>query len=58
VIESHDLGEAGLKEIRLLLEWKLPLHLVYVVNERQDAAASRPSRRASRRSAPGSQRRH
>ncbi len=35
VIESHDLGEAGLKEIRLLLEWKLPLHLVYVVNEQK-----------------------
>lgn len=29
VIESHHLGDAGLKEIRLLLEWKLPLHLVY-----------------------------
>ncbi len=35
VIESHDLGVAGLKEIRLLLEWKLPLHLVYIVNERK-----------------------
>jgi hypothetical protein len=35
VIEAHDLGDAGLKEIRLLLEWKLPLHLVYLVNERE-----------------------
>ncbi len=24
-----------MKEIRLLLEWKFPLHLVYVVNERE-----------------------
>jgi len=35
VIESHNLGETGLKEIRLLLHWKLPLHLAYVVNERE-----------------------
>jgi len=32
VIEDHDLGESGVKEIRLLLEWKHPLHLVYLVN--------------------------
>jgi hypothetical protein len=60
VIESHDLGEAGLKEIRLLLEWKLPLHLVYVLNERKhlviyrtvyvpDAAHWQPGYRERRR---------
>lgn len=60
VIESHDLGDAGLKEIRLLLEWKLPLHLVYVVNEREklviyrtfyvpDAAHWQPGYRERRR---------
>jgi hypothetical protein len=32
VVEDHDLGEEGLKEILLLLEWTRPLHLVYVVN--------------------------
>lgn len=34
VIEDHDLGEAGVKEIRLL-GWKRPLHLVSVVNDPQ-----------------------
>ena len=49
-----------MKEIRLLLEWKLPLHLVYVVNERKqlliyrtvyvpDAAHWQPGYRERRR---------
>jgi len=28
-------ASAGLKEIRLLLDWKLPLNFVYVGNERE-----------------------
>jgi hypothetical protein len=35
VIEEHDLGETGVKAIRLLLGWSRPLHLVYVVNDAQ-----------------------
>ena len=33
VIEEHDLGTEGRKQIRLLLDWLRPLHLVYVVND-------------------------
>jgi hypothetical protein len=35
VVEEHDLGDGGVKEIRLLLGWRRPLHLVYVVNDTQ-----------------------
>lgn len=35
VVEEHDLGGDGVKEIRLLLGWKRPLHVVYVVNDLQ-----------------------
>ena len=32
VIEQHALGDLMVKEIRLLIEWREPLHLVYVVH--------------------------
>lgn len=35
VVEQHALGEGDLKEIRLLLQWVRPLHVVYIVNERR-----------------------
>ena len=34
VVEQHLLGDGDVKEIRLLLEWVRPLHVVYVVSER------------------------
>jgi YgiT-type zinc finger domain-containing protein len=53
VIETHDLGDEGVKEIRILLDWKRPLHLVYVVNHErqlvvQDHLRGRPAALATR----------
>lgn len=35
VIEEHDLGDAGTKEVLLTLEWRRCLHVVVVVDDRR-----------------------
>ena len=33
VVEEHDLGAEGLKELLLTVEWQRPLHVVVVVDD-------------------------